>query len=184
MLRGGWLVVAIAACSPAAKQSTVVGPQLGESTAPGPSDPTRPPPDAAGVTEVSAVIHGQMTAVPNPVTPTVSDTTSATPTGQPAGTTTDSNGAPATVFAPGVAVPTTGAPVTTPTQGGTTTTATTPSSAGASPGTGTAGPNGPGTGNGPATSVAPTGAGTPAPTSTTPAPTTTNAAPNTPPRGR
>jgi len=34
----------------------VVGPQLGTSTASGPSDPNMPPPDATGVTEVSVPI--------------------------------------------------------------------------------------------------------------------------------
>jgi hypothetical protein len=141
-LAGALVVGGLGACSRPASQPRVVGPALGESTAPGPSDPLVPPPDAAGVSEVSARISGTGGAIANPApartgdVPAASSPSSMTPPADP--------GNPATVFVPGVvAAPGQQAPTTTGTA------------APINPGPGTAGPNGPGTGNGPATPVAP-----------------------------
>lgn len=154
----------------------VMGPVIGESTAPGPSDPTLPPPDAAGVTETSVRLRG----VPRPVaSPAPADTTTSTP----------ASPAQPVVVIPGVRSG--------PAPVGPAPSATSPTG----PVTGTAGPNGPGTGNGPATpvgpatgtpgvtpatppsgSAAPTAPGAPAPAAPAPTPPTTPApAPSTPP---
>jgi len=91
----------LAACSRPAQSGSVIGPQLGESTAQGPSDPTMPPPDAGGVTEVSVRLHGAPTAVPNPA-PTVQTMPSTTdPMNRPS----THPSVPATVWAPGVPGP-------------------------------------------------------------------------------
>src|ERR687890_149867 len=54
-----WLAAGgLAACSHRTSQTGVVGPELGESTAPGPSNPLARPPQPIGSTEVSAHIQG------------------------------------------------------------------------------------------------------------------------------
>ena len=87
----------LAACSRPAQSGSVIGPQLGESTAPGPADPTMPPPDA-GVAEVSVRLHDVPTAVPNPA-PTVQ---TMPPTTAPMNQPSTHPSVPATVWAPGV----------------------------------------------------------------------------------
>lgn len=135
----------LSACAQQPHNQRISGPPLGESTAPGPSDPLAPPPVAPGPTEVSARISapraGGTSAQPGaPVT---------TGGGAPAADQTT----PGTVVFPGA--------VTGPA----------PVGAGAATDAGTAGPNGPGTGNGPATPTGPaTGTVTPvAPAPVTPA---------------
>jgi hypothetical protein len=152
-------VLALGACARPASQPRVVGPVIGESTAPGPSDPSRPPPDPGGVKEVSRPIHGTPTQVANPVI-TVDTMPS---TLEPSGNNTSAN-QPTTVVSGVASGP---APVgTTPTTGT----------------TGTAGPNGPGTGNGRATSTGPaTGGATTTPGTTTPANPPAATAPSAPP---
>lgn len=50
-----WVAALVVACSKTkAEEATIPGPQLGESTAAGPSNPSVVPPDAAGATGVSA----------------------------------------------------------------------------------------------------------------------------------
>ncbi|HZJ66013.1 MAG TPA: hypothetical protein VFD36_21050, partial [Kofleriaceae bacterium] len=56
------LAVAVVACARPAQQTGIVGPELGESTAPGPTNPLAPPPDA-GAGELSV----QLSTRPNPV---------------------------------------------------------------------------------------------------------------------
>jgi hypothetical protein len=151
-LRAALVVVlaGVAACSRPASQPTVVGPMLGESTAPGPSNPSALPPDAAGTTELSVKLSTRPSAVA-PAQAQAIEPSQATPPAQPA--------QPGTVVAPGVVgVP---APVS-------------PGSAATGAGVGAAGPNGPGTGNGRATPTGPgTTARTPAvPTSPAPRPDT------------
>ena len=140
----------LAACGATAQQPHL-GPQLGESTAPGPTFGDAPAPDSGGVQEVSARVHGQMTPVQNPVIAVDTMPSTTTGTSAPAGAGSAANGSEmpnATFYAPGVVVP-----------GATKTAVSASTPAGATSGnpvgTGTAGPNGPGTGNGPATATTP-----------------------------
>lgn len=71
----------LAACSRSARQPGVIGPELGESTAPGPSDPTAPPPDAPGVTELSVPFQGAGQVGPSPA-PTADTPPAMVPTQQ------------------------------------------------------------------------------------------------------
>jgi hypothetical protein len=135
-LAAALVIGALGACSRPASQPRVVGPVIGESTAPGPANPLAPPPDAAGVTEVSAHLSGAPSPVANPAPAAGAAMPSMQST--PAQTTDTSN--PATVFVPGVV---TGPLPQAPATGGSG--ATVP----ANPGPGAAGPSGPGTGNSP-----------------------------------
>jgi hypothetical protein len=148
-----------AACSRPASQSSAIRPQLGESTAPGPSDPTVSPPDAPGVTELSVPFQGARHVAPGPA-PTPSATmpggdgpAAQNPTGAvgPNGLTSDNGPAPP----PG---PATGSPGATP-----------PSPSGQGPGTGDT-PSAPAPTTAPTTPTPP-GSATPArPTATPPIP--------------
>jgi hypothetical protein len=53
-LRHFAVLLALAACGAKHTDDTVIGPRLGESRAGLPSDPSVPPPDAAGATEISS----------------------------------------------------------------------------------------------------------------------------------
>jgi len=121
----------LGACSRPASQPRTLGPVIGESTAPGPVDPTRRAPDP-GSTVTTVHLQGAPRPVANPA---------------PAGDTLPSRPAPANpvVVTPGV--------VTGPAPVGVGSSGVNPNG----PGAGAAGPNGPGTGNGP---PAPTGPAT------------------------
>jgi hypothetical protein len=161
------VVSGLAACARPATQPRVVGPVIGESTAPGPSNPTMPPPDPGGVTETSGRIRGTPSPVANPAI-TVDTMPS---TLEPSGNSDPNAPSAPVVVSPGVI--TGGAPV----------------GAAAATGPTTAGPNGPGTGNpttptGAATTTAtsPGSAARPAsPTSATSPPQPTQPPPPTPP---
>jgi hypothetical protein len=166
------LLLVTAACAGRPHNTRVVGPVIGQSTAPGPSDPSRPvavdPPD---VTEGGGRLTGPVGSAPGSVTPTVGEqpsTIDQAKSSNTAGSTGDQQ--PATVYAPtvgGTVVPTTPAPATNRAPA-------TPSPTGAPvpPATGPitgAGPNGPGTGTGPATPLGPaTGTNTPTPSTPNP----------------
>lgn len=123
----------VLACSRPSAQPGVVGPALGESTAPGPSDPNALPPDAGPPPEIAGRLHD--TRPSGPVPGPTPDTTVGAGSGSATTTPPADNGAAGVVVFPGVA---TGAA---------------PAATGAPSGIGTAGPNGPGTGNAPATPV-------------------------------
>ena len=144
------IVIGYAACAPPATQPRVVGPAIGESTAPGPADPTVPPPDPGGVTETSARLRGTPSPVANPAI-TVDTMPS---TLEPSGNSDPNSSSAPVVVSPGAA--TGSAPARTGTAGG----------------SGTAGPNSRGTG----TTSTPTGAATT--TATLPGSTGTPAAPS------
>lgn len=76
MLRTLLFVALAGACGPARAPETIetlAGPQLGESTAAGPSDPNMPPPDATGVTEVHARLSVLPGSAPAQTTPAPND---------------------------------------------------------------------------------------------------------------
>ncbi len=161
------LLLVTAACAGRPHNKPTIGPVIGQSTAEGPSDPSRPvavdPPD---VTEGGGRLTGRVGSTPGSVTPTVGEqpsTIDQTKSSNAAGSTGDQQ--PAIVYAPtlgGSGVPaaparTTNRAPATPTPTG----APVPPASG--PITG-AGPNGPGTGTGPATPLGPaTGTNTPTP---------------------
>jgi hypothetical protein len=62
------LLVATCSGAPASKQRDQIGPVLGQSTATGPADPSRPPPDAPGVPPVDQPLL-EKPGLPAPVTP-------------------------------------------------------------------------------------------------------------------
>src|SRR5213076_1574991 len=135
-LRGAWIAViagCVACARPAAQRVEPIGPMLGESTAPGPSNPSAPLAKEPGVTEVSVRLQSKPVTVARPAPSTGAASSSSTP-------------APASqgmVVIPGV---TTG-----PAPAGAAPSASSPTG----PTTGAAGPNGPGTGNGRPTPVGP-----------------------------
>src|SRR5689334_14553587 len=81
--------VAGVACAQPTPRPDLIGPELGQSTAPGPSDPTLPPPDAAGVPPVGtgaiALRPGAIQPGPGGVTPTAADRSSTTTPENPEG---------------------------------------------------------------------------------------------------
>jgi hypothetical protein len=102
LLRTGFAAVLVTgglgACARPARPPSIVGPELGESTAPGPAYPFGTP-DAAGPTEVSAPLHGLPGPVASPAQTVETMPPEAQPEPQPAN--------PAVVWAPGVpALPT------------------------------------------------------------------------------
>lgn len=141
------LLLVTAACAGRSHTKTVVGPVIGQSTAPGPSDPSKPlavdPPD---VTEGGGRLSGPVGSAPGSVTPTVGEQPSTIDQAK------SSDQQPTTVYAPTVGAQ----PITTIPRQSPTTPATGPVTG--------AGPNGPGTGTGPATPLGPaTGTNTPTP---------------------
>jgi len=159
------LLLVTAACAGRPHNEKVVGPVIGQSTAPGPSDPSRPPPnDPTDIREGGGRISAPVGTAPGSVTPTVGEQPSTIDQAKSGNTAGTPDQGPATVFAPtvGGTVPVTNAPTTTaPTTG-------TPSTPISGPVTG-AGPNGPGTGTGRATPLGPaTGTNTPTPSTPNP----------------
>jgi len=109
----GFAAIGVLACARPTAQPSVIGPMLGDSTAPGPSDPTMRAPDAGQATELSVPLHGRPVQVAQPAaggatTPSTAQpaTAPAQPAGQPA--------PPSVVLVPGAtsAAPA-GAPATT-----------------------------------------------------------------------
>jgi hypothetical protein len=147
---------AVVACSEPKPRPITIGPLLGQSTAPGPNNPSVPPPDAAGVTAGGGEITG-VGGYQGPITDVPAPSPSNTPNGNGGGQ--PPPGAPPPIAQP-VAVPTAGA-----------------GPYGPGNGTGPATPAGPSTGSGPPPgngnrngSPPPSGNGGPPPTSQPPAP--------------
>jgi hypothetical protein len=166
------LLLVTAACAGRPHNKPAIGPVIGQSTAPGPSDPTAPiADDPTDIVEGGGRLSGPVGSAPGSVTPTVGEQPSTIDQAKSGNTAGTPDQGPATVYAPSVggAVPITTVPrPTTPTTP-TTPAPTTPAPTGApvppttGPVTG-AGPNGPGTGTGPATPTGPaTGTNTPTP---------------------
>lgn len=162
------LLLVTAACAGRPRNEPTIGPVIGQSTAPGPSDPSRPvavdPPD---VIEGGGSLSGPVGSAPGSVTPTVGEQPSTIDQAKSSNTAgSPGDQTPATVYAPtvGGAVPITTIPTAPPATPAPATGTPTPPATG--PVTG-AGPNGPGTGTGPATPLGPA-TGTNAPTPSTP----------------
>lgn len=163
------LMLVTAACAGRPQNKPSIGPRIGQSTAPGPSDPTRPvandPPD---VTEGGGRLSGPVGSAPGSVTPTVGEQPSTIDQAKSSNTAASPDQGPATVYAPtvGGAVPITTIP-TAPPATPTPSTPSTPSPPVTGPVTG-AGPNGPGTGTAAPTPLGPaTGTNTPTPSTPT-----------------
>jgi len=62
----------VAACGPPIRQP-VIGPVIGQSTAPGPTDPSRPVVSSPGVTEGGGHLNEPVGTAPGSVTPAVGD---------------------------------------------------------------------------------------------------------------
>lgn len=86
------------ACSRPAGQPRVIGPVIGESTAPGPANPSIPPPDATGPTEVTVHLHG--TPLANPPQAAGAPPSATGPTTAPTTAPTTEPTTPAVVWAP------------------------------------------------------------------------------------
>ena len=160
------LMLVTAACAARPHNRPALGPVIGQSTAPGPSDHSRPvavdPPD---VTEGGGRLSGPVGSAPGSVTPTVGEQPSTIDQAKSSNTAASpGDQQPATVFAPTVGG---AAPITTIPRPARAPTTPPPTGAPVPPATGPitgAGPNGPGTGTGPATPTGPaTGGNTPTP---------------------
>ena len=101
------LLLVTAACAGRPHNKPVIGPVIGQSTAPGPSDPSAPlavdPPD---VTEGGGRLSGPVGSAPGSVTPTVGEQPSTIDQAKSSNTAaTPGDQQPATVYAPSVPAP-------------------------------------------------------------------------------